>query len=305
MRRTLLATLAAASLVLAGCGGSDSSGGSLDKVTVSKAASPKVKVGKGFKATKTTTRVLNKGGGVKVVAGDSVKVNYVAVNGRTGKQFDNSFTSNKPLTITLSPTTILPGFVKGLTNQTVGSRVLVAIPPKDGFGKAQPDLDMKKTDTMVFLFDIVAKVPPMAAGKAKSLPSDLPKLVLDAKNQPDKFAKTSKTAAKQTKESAHVVIQGSGATVKTGQTLSVQYVGQIYPAGKVFDSSWARGAASSFQLTEGQLIKCWTDELVGQKVGSRVVLVCPASVAYKAAGSPPDIKGGDTLIFSIDLLDAF
>jgi peptidylprolyl isomerase len=306
VRRTLLASLAAASLVLAGCGGSDSpAGGTLAKVTVSKASSPKVKVAKGFKATKTTTRVLTEGTGDKVVSGDSIKVNYVAVNGRTGKQFDNSFTSNKPLTMTLSPTTILPGFVKGLTNQTVGSRVLVAIPPKDGFGKAQADLDIKKTDTMVFLFDIVAKVPPMAAGKAKSLPSDLPKLVLDSKHQPSKFAKTSKTAAKQTKESAHVVIQGSGATVKMGQTLSVQYVGQIYPAGKVFDSSWARGAASSFQLTEGQLIKCWTDELVGKKVGSRVILVCPASVAYKAAGSPPDIKGGDTLIFSIDLLDAF
>ena len=43
---------------------------------------------------------------------------------------------------------------------------------------------------------------------------------------------------------------------------------------------------------------------VGQKVGSRVVLVCPADVAYGKEGSPPDIKGGDTLIFSIDLLDA-
>jgi FKBP-type peptidyl-prolyl cis-trans isomerase len=304
VRRTLLATLAAASLVLAGCGGSDSSGGSLGKVTVSKADTPKVKVAKGFTAAKTTTRVVSKGSGAKVVSGESIKVNYVAVNGRTGKAFDNSFTSKRPLTITLT-NTILPGFVKGLTGQTLGSRVLVAIPPKDGFNKAQASLGLKKTDTMVFLFDVVSKVPPMAAGKAHKLPSDLPKLVLDSKKQPSKFAKSKATAAKQTKESAHVVIQGSGAKVKMGQTLSVQYVGQIYPAGKVFDSSWARGAPSSFQLTEGQLIKCWTDELAGQKVGSRVILVCPANVAYKSKGSPPDIKGGDTLIFSIDLLDAF
>lgn len=305
MRRTLLATLAAASLVLAGCGGSDSSGGNLDKVTVSKAANPKVTVAKGFTATKTTTRVLTKGSGVKIGTGESIKVNYVAVNGRTGKQFDNSFKANKPLTITLTADSILPGFVKGLIGQTVGSRVLVAIPPKDGFGKAQPSLNMKKNDTMVFLFDLVAKVPPIAAGKPHKLPGDLPKLVLDSKSQPTKFAKTKKTAAKQTKESAHVVIEGNGAKVKMGQTLSVQYVGQIYPAGKIFDSSWARNTPASFQLAEGSLIKCWTDELVGKKVGSRVILVCPASVAYKSKGSPPDIKGGDTLIFSIDLLDAF
>ena len=99
------------------------------------------------------------------------------------------------------------------------------------------------------------------------------------------------------------MIQGDGPDVKLGQTLSVHYVGQVYPAGKVFDSSWARGPAS-FQLTEGQLIKCWTDLLVGQKVGSRVVLVCPADTAYGKDGSGEDIKGGDTLIFSIDLLDA-
>jgi FKBP-type peptidyl-prolyl cis-trans isomerase len=307
VRRTLLATLAATSLVLAGCGGSDSSAsnGSLDSVTVSKAADPKVTVKKGFKATKTTTRVLKKGPGAEVASGDSIKVKYVAINGRTGKAFDNSFTSNKPLTITLAPASILAGFIKGLTKQTVGSRVLVAIAPKDGFNKAQSSLNLKKNDTMVFLFDIIAKVPPIAAGKAHSLPSDLPKLVLDSKHQPTKFAKTSKMSKKQTKESAHVVIQGTGPVVTLGETLNVQYLGQIYPTGKVFDSSWARGAPTSFALTEGSLIKCWTDKLVGQRVGSRVILVCPADVAYKKAGSPPDIKGGDTLIFSIDLLDAF
>src|SRR5690606_10983854 len=131
----------------------------------------------------------------------AVKVNYVAINGRTGKEFDNSFTSDKPLTLTLSEKEILPGFVKGLKGKTVGSRILVAIPPKDGFGQAQPDLGMKADDTMVFLFDVVAKVPTAAAGKAKALPKDLPKLVLDDKQQPSKFEKTGATDAKKDKAS--------------------------------------------------------------------------------------------------------
>ena len=83
----------------------------------------------------------------------------MAVNGRTGKQFDNSFTSKSPLTLTLDEHSALPGFLKGLTGQKVGSRVLVAIPPKDGFGQARTELGIKADDTMVFLFDIVAKVP--------------------------------------------------------------------------------------------------------------------------------------------------
>lgn len=303
VRRILLATVAT-SLFLAGCGGSDSGGGGLDDVKVSSAKSPKVTVTKGFKATKTSSKVLKAGGGDKLASGDAVKVNYVAVNGRTGKQFDSSFTSNKPLTLTLDKKTVLPGFVKGLQGKKIGSRVLVAISPKDGFGQAQKQLDIKKNDTMVFLFDVVSKVPTEVTGTAKKLPSDVPKIVLDADKHPAKFAKSGKTAKKVTKESAHVVIQGNGAKIAEGQTLTAQYVGQVYPDGAVFDESWS-SAARSFQVGGGQLIKCWDDQLVGQKLGSRVVLVCPGNKAY--GPTPPQgskIKKNATLIFAIDLLDA-
>lgn len=304
VRRILLATVAA-SLVLAGCGGNDSAGGSgLGDVKVSKAASPKVTVAKGFSSAKTTTKVLNEGSGEVLEAGDAVKVNYVAVNGRTGKQFDSSFTSNKPLTLTLSNTAVLAGFVKGLEGKKVGSRVLVAIPPKDGFGQANADLDLKKDDTMVFLFDVVAKVKTEVTGTSKKLPSDVPKLTLDDKKHPSKFAKTSKTAAKVTKQSIHTVIQGTGAKITAGQSLTAQYIGQVYPDGAIFDESWT-SSARTFQVGASSLIKCWDEQLIGQKVGGRVVLVCPADKAY--GDQPPaggTIKAGDTLIFAIDLLDA-
>jgi FKBP-type peptidyl-prolyl cis-trans isomerase len=308
VRRILFATIAA-SMFLSGCGG-DSDGGSaagngdLDSVTVSNAASPKVKVGKGFSVDKTKSKVVKEGGGEAIAEGDSVKLNYVAVNGRTGKQFDSSFTTQKPLTVTLTTKTILAGFVKGLDQQKVGSRVLVAISPKDGFGKANKQLETKKDDTLVFLFDVVSKVPTEVTGEAKALPSSLPKITLDADQHPSGFAKTSKTAATQTKESLHTVIQGDGAPIESGQTLTAQYVGQVYPDGKVFDESWTKGAAS-FPVGTGGLIKCWDDLLVGQKLGSRVVLVCPSDTAY--GETPPDggvIKAGDTLMFAIDLLDA-
>lgn len=291
-------------LLLSACGSEESSAGGFDAITVSKGSTPKVSVTKGFTTASTETKVIKEGGGDAVKAGDTVKVNYLAVNGRTGKQFDSSYAAEKPATFTLNDTSILPGFIKALDDQKIGSRVLVAISPKDGFGQARKELDLKASDTMVFLFDLVSKVPTEAAGPTKDLPADLPELKLDAAKKPSKFVATDKTAKGQTKESVHVVIQGDGPVVKADQTVSVQYLGQVYPAGKVFDSSWARKAPASFPLTKGQLIDCWTDLLEGQKVGSRLVLVCPSDTAYGDEGRKPDIKGGDTLVFSIDLLDA-
>ncbi len=304
MHRLVVVSLSAL-LVLAGCGGDGDGGGTdLGSISVSKAATPKVKVAAGTTATKTETRVVEEGSGDELADGDSVKLNYLAINGRTGKQFDSSFAAGRPSTFTLSENGVLPGFIKALRGQKVGSRVLAVIPPADGFDQARSELGLKKDDTMVFVFDVVSKVPAEATGKAKALPKDLPKLTLDGDDHPSGFTKTSTTAKRQTKASAHVVIQGDGPEIEENQTLSVQYVGQVYPAGKVFDTSWSRGAAASFQLTKGQLIDCWTDLLKGQRVGSRVVLVCPSDVAYGEEGSPPDIKGGDTLLFAIDLLDA-
>jgi FKBP-type peptidyl-prolyl cis-trans isomerase len=308
VRRIILATVAA-SLVLAGCGsggsdGGDDSTGTIDDVKVSSAESPKVTVDKGFAVDKTESKVLSAGGGEAVAEGDSVKVNYVAVNGRTGKQFDSSFTTQKPMTMTLTTDTILAGFVKGLDAQKVGSRVLVAIAPSDGFGQAREDLELEADDTLVFLFDIVSKVPTEVTGTPKDLPANLPTITLDADKHPAGFAKTGKTKATQTESSAHVVIQGDGPAVEAGQTLTAQYVGQVYPDGGVFDESWTTGPRQ-FPVGTGGLIKCWDEHLVGQKVGTRVVLVCPADTAY--GDSPQEggvIKPGDTLMFAIDLLDA-
>lgn len=304
MRRALLACLAA-TVVLAGCGGSDSdgsAGGDLDAVKVSDGKSPKVTVAKGFEVTKTTTRVVEAGDGDEIHDGDTVTAHYVAVNGRTGKQFDSSFANDVVPALTLASSMTMKGIIKGLTGQKVGSKLLVAIAPKDGFGQDQTQYDIKADDTMVFLFDISAKYP---EGKAKALPSNLPTLTLDDVGHPTGFKVTAKTATKQTKEAVHVVNQGTGATVEANQNLMANYVGQVY-RGKVFDESWTNGPQQPFQLGVGAVIECWDDLLVGQKLGSRVVLVCPADKAY--GDSPPKgsgIEAGDTLMFVVDLLATY
>lgn len=96
-------------------------------------------------------------------------------------------------------------------------------------------------------------------------------------------------------------VQGSGAQVQAGDTITAQYSGIVAANGTEFDSSWSRGAAATFPLTG--VIQGWSDGLVGMKEGGRRTLVIPAELAYGDA--PPmgsGIAPGDTLVFTIDLV---
>jgi FKBP-type peptidyl-prolyl cis-trans isomerase len=78
---------------------------------------------------------------------------------------------------------------------------------------------------------------------------------------------------------------------------------QIYPDGKVLDDSYSRGQAARAVSGSGQP-PCW-DALVGQTLGSRVVLECPPGTVFGPKGNKDvGVGPGDTLLFAIDLLTA-
>jgi peptidylprolyl isomerase len=95
---------------------------------------------------------------------------------------------------------------------------------------------------------------------------------------------------------------GDGAEAKSGDQVSVQYVGVLYDGGKQFDSSWDRGQPFQFQLGSGQVIPGWDQGVEGMKVGGRRELIIPPDLAYGAQGQPPTIPKNATLVFVIDLV---
>ena len=80
------------------------------------------------------------------------------------------------------------------------------------------------------------------------------------------------------------LIKGDGATVAAGQTVVVNYVGIVWASGTVFDSSWTRGATFTVPIGAGQVIPGWDEGLVGQTVGSRVLLAIPPDKGYGSPG---------------------
>lgn len=140
-----------------------------------------------------------------------------------------------------------------------------------------------------------------AGSAAPEATGDLPKVTGDAKSKP--VIEMPKSAA-PTKLVAKVLTPGTGADVKSGQQIKVQYVGQIWATGTQFDASWDRGQPIEFGIGTGKVIKGWDEGLVGQKIGSRVLLVIPPDKGYGAGGRPPKIQGTDTMVFVVDIVDS-
>lgn len=99
------------------------------------------------------------------------------------------------------------------------------------------------------------------------------------------------------------LIEGDGPTAQSGQQAVVHYVGVAHSTGEEFDASYNRNAPFTFPLGEGRVIKGWDQGVQGMKVGGRRELIIPPHLGYGDRGAGPVIKGGETLIFVVDLLE--
>jgi FKBP-type peptidyl-prolyl cis-trans isomerase len=138
-----------------------SGGGSLPAVSAAHGTAPSVTIPKTSPPATLVSRTLIQGTGPAVTKGETVVVQYTGVNWRTGKVFDSTWARRMPFSFQIgsSPSQVIPGWDKGLMGKTVGSRVLLVIPPADAYGKAgQPQAGIKGTDTLVFVVDILGAV---------------------------------------------------------------------------------------------------------------------------------------------------
>ena len=101
------------------------------------------------------------------------------------------------------------------------------------------------------------------------------------------------------------IVIGSGDEAVKGKNVSVHYVGVAWSNGKQFDASWDRNEAFEFRLGAGQVISGWDNGVAGMKVGGRRQLTIPPDMGYGAHGAGGVIKGGETLVFVVDLLNVF
>jgi FKBP-type peptidyl-prolyl cis-trans isomerase len=140
-------------------------GGSLPTVTAHAGSAPTITIPGNNPPAALVTKTLVKGTGPKLVKGQFVIAQYTGYIWRTKKVFDSSWTSGSPFgfVIGASPEQVITGWDTGLAGQTVGSRVMLVIPPKDAYGTTgASQAGITGKDTLVFVIDIIDALKPAA-----------------------------------------------------------------------------------------------------------------------------------------------
>ncbi|GGF25372.1 FKBP-type peptidyl-prolyl cis-trans isomerase [Subtercola lobariae] len=332
---TVVSTTAAAALLLAlaGCSGSAAPSPSASapcSLTAPGTASDSVKVTGDFDTHPTTTftapmsvditerTVLTTGTGAVASTGSQATIDFTLYNGTTGAElFTTLKTGGSPIPVTVDESQFLPGLVKAVSCAPVGSRVVAVVPPGDAYGSAgNSNLNVGPTDTLVFVVDVKdvgpaptstapatvdPNLPTQATGVPQPAPAGFPTVALAPDGTP---TITIPPSDPPTSLQIAVLKKGDGATVASGDSVTVQYQGVIWRTSTIFDQSWGKGPVT---FGTSQVIPGFSQALVGQTVGSQVIAVIPPGQGYGPAGVPStdpakNITGTDTLVFVIDIL---
>lgn len=127
----------------------------LPAVTLDETGTPSIDfAGAGDMPTELVVQPLIEGEGAEVAEGDQVTVHYTGWLW-DGEQFDSSWDRGAAASFTLASGSLIDGWVQGLAGQTVGSQVLLVVPPELAYGEEESD-SIPANSTLVFVVDILA-----------------------------------------------------------------------------------------------------------------------------------------------------
>lgn len=240
-----------------------------------------------FNVTTRVVKVVEPGTGATIEDGQLLTIRSVIISGADGTATQSTYTTAPDELILNSDLGELQDLLVG---EKVGVRFVIAVPPQSA----------DDPTTQVTAAEIVdAKtIPTRASGTPVTPAPGLPTVTLDADGKP---TITPATGAAPTTLVAQPLIAGTGAPVTADQTLIVNYSLALWDGTEV-QSTWEDGKTAQFPLSS--VIPGWQEGLVGQPVGSQVLLVVPPDKGYGAKESDT-IPANSTLVYVVDILAAY
>jgi peptidylprolyl isomerase len=151
-------------------------------------------------------------------------------------------------------------------------------------------LGITAEDTLVIVTDLIGLKKQLVPQAWKNAP----KVTFDAKGKPTVKLPDTKPPAQLLLK---VLRKGDGAVVKAGDSVTVDYQGTSWNSKKIFDQSYGKQPAT---FTTDGVVEGFGAALVGQKVGTRLIVSIPPKYAYGEKGAGQELSG-QTLVFVIEI----
>ncbi|MDQ2740186.1 MAG: FKBP-type peptidyl-prolyl cis-trans isomerase [Actinomycetota bacterium] len=230
--------------------------------------------------------ILTAGTGPETKKSDYLVTNYYGTVWGSDKAFDNSYDRKATSTFQIGVGQVVPGWDIALVGVKLGSRVLLSLPPADGYGaKGGAAGKIKGTDTIVFVVDVVSRISSDQAGQSNAAVQPAPKGVPTVSGAPGKEPTITipKGLKEPTANSVHVLAKGTGPAVKEGSVLA-QLVVTDWTKSQT-QSTYPKKAGTPASANPGStgLQKIPVDKtgalkgLVGLPIGSRVLVLIAAT----------------------------
>lgn len=255
-------------------------------------------------ASSTEVAEIDAGDGEVIGRGQIVDFQLTLLNGKTGEVLAaSSYDPAQPVRRTVAEGSDALGQM--IQCSRVGSRI-VAVSP---FGELLPGSDpaeagLAATDAIVVVIDVERAFLAKANGVDQLPSAGFPSIVLAPSGQP---GFTFASGSTPTDYSWAVLKQGNGAIVEDGDQAVIHFSGVVWGGSSPYYSSWDAGnpltvTASSLDDDPAGLPSGWAKALIGQKVGSQVIVIIPPSEGYPTGSAPTGVVDGDTLVIVFDIL---
>ncbi len=266
---------------------------------------PTLEVDSAIKVSKPTTEVISAGEGDPVEANKKAMFNILLAKGSDGSKLFSSAEEGTPVQVTMKQDEFFQTVIDALVGKPQGSRVALAATVEDVWGDAgAPQLELKASDTVVFVVDVLSVQPTdvldAPEGEDVAAPADAP-VVEETDGKVTGFDFSTAPEKAPTELQVIPLVEGEGPEAQAGRLVTFNYYGAVWGSDKAFDSSFERGAPEPFGVGVNGLIKAWDETIPGLKQGSRVLIIAPPGDAYGATDRP-GIPKNSTLTFVVDVL---
>ena len=237
--------------------------------------------------------VAIEGDGDETVAGDDVAAIVSAFSGTTGERV-----SSQPASLTAGDETLYEAFLAGIDCVAVGSRTVTVAPAASLYGaEGNEGVGVAPDETVVIVMDVQEIVVPEPLPTPSEWTENVPEVQFNGEEPP---TVTIPDTEPSTELELAVLEEGDGAEVQEGDTVTLQYQGLNWETKEIFDQSYGRGSAT---FATGDVSPGFGAALVGQTVGTQLIVTIPPALGYGEEANPEVPLAGQTLVFVVEIED--